>query len=581
MDFCLIVTIVVLFGLSGRRNGFISVGYALSAYGDTWRLSLLWTALPSLVFTCLGLHWSAIESAASDRQPFVGLSQPNGRPARETILLDYKAIIPVKRSYVAFRNGHWLLGTAQLAALSFSILSPLASGLFLASLASFQLQVPIAYTGTFDQARMNSSMDMRTVLDSVTAKLIYNAASIPWTDSERAFGPFRALNDGEGGVTSTNVTSLTAPTVAHSAYLNCAVLRPGSQFDLTRPSSSTQSTAARVTMSGLDRGCPVRHEFTVAEEQDVYFVTSAEISCGVKASYSRLVFTYGHFSSSSPVLLANVSVVSCAVGYRSTMGDLAATVPPPGVGGSSQGTASGSSPPVEFLTFTPTEDPRDSRDDAFGFWRLFELKLFQSQAFTADTTWATTDFGTVTLYRALQRQGGGATSTDNGTVLQGDVLAESISDVFTSVYSTSMATTGFVLQASDQQHRGMATLETELTRLYVVPWVAGTLVVALVFLSALAGLVLRHVRTHGTLLYEEPAGLLAQAGLLEDSEIIKAARAVRDAEGFNGQVVATVFRNHANNGGLGHDVVDQNWEMYLTQAMRSRISIARVGGAGR
>lgn len=325
-NLCLIIAIAVLFALSERRNGFASVGSAISAYGNTVRPSLLWTALPSLVFICLGLHWSAIESAASDRQPFVGLNHPDGRPAGETILLEYKAIIPLKRTYVAFQNGHWELGLAQLAVLSFSLLPPLASGLLLASVASFQLQVPIAFTGAFDQALMNSSMDVRTVLDSVTATLIYDAANVPWTDSEYAFGPFHALFGTEGDIPPTNATSLTARTVAHSADLNCAVLIRGSEFDMTKDPSSTQNLAARVTMAGADRGCPIRQEFTVAEEQAVYFVTSAEISCGTKASYSRLIFTYGHFSSDSPVLLANVSVVSCAVGYRSTRGNLAVTV---------------------------------------------------------------------------------------------------------------------------------------------------------------------------------------------------------------------------------------------------------------
>lgn len=206
------------------------------------------------------------------------------------------------------------------------------------------------------------------------------------------------------------------------------------------------------------------------------------------------------------------------------------------------------------------------------------MKIFQSQAFSASTIWATTDFGTLTLYRALQRQGEGAGSTDNGTVLHGDVLAASISDVFTSVYSTGTATTGFVLQGSDQQQLGTGTLETELTRLYVVPWVAGTLVGVLLLLSALAGLVFRHVRTHRTLLYEEPAGILAQAGLLEDSGLITVAKDVRNSEGFDGKVVATVMKNHRDRS--GHDVVNQNWKMYLTPAMKSVIAIAEVRRPG-
>jgi len=267
--------------------------------------------------------------------------------------------------------------------------------------------------------------------------------------------------------------------------------------------------------------------------------------------------------------------VSCAVAYRSTNGDLRVTVPSSRSGRNPEDgrTRAGGGGKPEILWFSPTEEPRDSRDDAFGFWRLFERKLFQSEAFSADTTWSTTDFGTAILYRALQRQGAGARITDNSTVLSGNVLAESVSDVFTSIYLTGMATVGLVPQDGGRREDATAMLETRLTRLFVVPWVAGTVIAVLGLILAVACSVLQHAQRHKTLLYEEPAGLLAYAGLLEGSELIEIAKRVKNSEGFDGRVVATVSRDckKAPKGAEG-DVLPGRWRM--TQGMKPRITVA-------
>ncbi|KAK2923125.1 Protein of unknown function DUF3433 [Fusarium oxysporum f. sp. vasinfectum] len=574
----LIAAISVLLVLSLRRNGFVTVGAALSAHSAIWRLSLLWTSLPSFVFTCLGLYWGAIAGAASDRQPFVGLNRPHGALARETVLLDYRTSIALTRWCWAFRNGHWQVASGQLAAVVFTVLSSLAAGLFVATAAVFQQEVPVLFNSTFDQSTLNAAtLDVRVFLDAATATLIYGASDRPWTDHEHAFRPFYAAFEVAGKPPPTNATSLTAPTVAHSAYLNCAVLDPGDDYNITIAAQTSSPIAgAALVMTGTDRGCPIRQEFTAGTGQQVYFVTSAQTACGIAAEYSRLVFTYGHFShgGGSP-FLSNASVVSCAVGYRKTAGDLRVRIPrsPQDPSGAKR----------EILGFAPSQPPQDSRNDALGFWSLFEPHLFESDVFSADTAWATTDFGTVVLYRALQRQGqgggGGAQpSPDNSTVVGGEVLAASIADVFTSVYLTAMATVGLVpLQGGGgggREERATATLETQLTRLFVVPWVAGTVVGVLGLILLVAGFVLRHAQTHKTLLHEEPAGLLAYAGLLEGSELIEVARRVRDADGFDGKVGETVLRNgkEASKKGTKGDVVGDYWKM--TGRVRPRIVVA-------
>jgi hypothetical protein len=230
------------------------------------------------------------------------------------------------------------------------------------------------------------------------------------------------------------------------------------------------------------------------------------------------------------------------------------------------------------LGFRPAEESRDSRDDAYGFWSIFEKKLFWASAFTADTTWATTDFGSAILYRAYQRQGGGArSSTDNSTVLGGNVLAESASDAFTLIYLTGMATAGLVPQDGGRREEATGMLEMRLTRLFVVPWVAGTVVALLGMILAVAGSVLQHARKHETHLYEEPAGLLAYAGLLEESHLIDVARRVRNSDGFDGQVVATVLKDSEKGpkwAEPGGDVVRDRWKM--TRGITPRIIVAET-----
>ncbi|KAK4245108.1 hypothetical protein C7999DRAFT_34568 [Corynascus novoguineensis] len=562
----LIITIIALLLVSLQNNGFVTVGAALSAYGATWRLSLLWTALPSFVFTLLGLHWAAIASAAADRQPFVGLNRPDGGLAKETVLLDYRATISLIRWFAAFRNRHWVVGWAQLASLIFSIVSPLAASLFVATSTFFNMNIPVVFNSTFDQSAMNSSMDIRVLLDSVTATVIYGAADPPWTDQEHAFRPFYIATQVAAENPPTNATVLIAPTVAHSAYLNCSVLLPGTDYEIVVESQSSSSDlSAQLTMRGNDRGCSIQQEFTVSELQSVYLVTTSVTTCSIASLYSRLVFTYGHWSAAAPSFLTDVSVVSCAVGYRKTNGDLSVTVP------SSRKTDS------RILGFSPTELPQDSRDDAFGFWRVFEQSLFRSSTFTVNTTWFTTDFGSVILYRAMQRQGDGAGGDDDDSVIGGDVLAKSISDVFSSIYLTGMATVGLVPIDGGRSEATAATIVTNLTRLFVVPWVAGIVIGILAFTIVVAISTLTHVRRRKTLLYEEPAGLLASAGLLQSSDLIEIARRVRNSERFDGRVVTTALegaKKAADNGGEV-ELVWGRWRMSVTEGIiRPRIIIA-------
>ncbi|KAG7284823.1 hypothetical protein NEMBOFW57_009438 [Staphylotrichum longicolle] len=553
LSISMIITLIALLIVSRRRNGFVSVGAILADYGATWRVSILWTSLPAFVFTCLGGYWKSIADSFTDRQPFVGLARRGGGPGKETVLLDYRTTFSL------------------IACLAFSGLVSLSAGLFIAAAGVFQQEVSVVFNSTFDQSAMRTAMDIRAVLDTVTARLIYGASNRPWTDGQYAFRPFYTAFQVAGEPPPTNATAVTARTVAHSAYLNCVVMAPAPDSDCTMTATllPAETSAATVVMTATDRGCQSQQKFTVSEHQSVYFKTSAELDCGQNAGYSRLFFTYGHFSATGLPFLSNISVVSCAVGYKSTHGDLKVTVPSASHEEDTSASGGGGTPAI--ILFAPTEEPRDSRDDSFAFWTGFESKLFQTTVFSGNTALATSDFGAAVLYRAAQRQGGGATVTDNSTVLGGRVLAESISDVFTAVYLTSMATFGLVSQEGGPREQATATLEKHLTRLFVVPWVTGTVVGVLGLIVFVAICVLRHVRKHKTLLYEKPAGLLAYAGLLEDSKLTEVAKDIRDSARFDGKVVGTVLRHAESRKEQKRraDIVDDWWEM--TPGVKPRV----------
>ncbi|KAK4442001.1 hypothetical protein QBC34DRAFT_387756, partial [Podospora aff. communis PSN243] len=192
-------------------------------------------------------------------------------------------------------------------------------------------------------------------------------------------------------------------------------------------------------------------------------------------------------------------------------------------------------------------------------------------------SWVTTDFGTVVLYRALQIQDGGLVGSGSNTknktiVLRGDVLAEAVSAVFTSVYLIGMATAGFApAQEQQQQVNATGMLETELTRLYVVPWVAGAILAALAVTCVISGLVLWYARKHRTQLFEEPVGLLAQAALVVDGDLVDVVQGAMASEGFDGKVVEAVWKDRKREPPKDSPVSGY-WEMHRESGLKVKIS---------
>ncbi|TDZ24540.1 hypothetical protein Cob_v002400 [Colletotrichum orbiculare MAFF 240422] len=266
-------------------------------------------------------------------------------------------------------------------------------------------------------------MDSRPIMSAVAATKLYNGGRIPWTDEHRPYRPFRAAaaTDGDARVN--------ANTSAYAAYLSCEVVRDYSMTLNRRP-----STSGTITMTGKDRGCDFEQEFGVTSSQEMYFKTTTQLECSADAFLSRLVFTAGTFPTSSQNLLGNVSVISCATGYRSQPRVLTVFGAP--------ASSSSSSTATTIHPFAPVGEAVRDRPV---LWRT------------------TTDFGSLVLYLAQKRAPAG--------FLGAEVLAQSISDIFTSVYMTVVAVNCMEKTSGDAATGGGA-VSTPATRLFVVPRMA-------------------------------------------------------------------------------------------------------------
>jgi hypothetical protein len=141
----------------------------------------------------------------------------------------------------------------------------------------------------------------------------------------------------------------------------------------------------------------------------------------------------------------------------------------------------------------------------------------------------TTDFGRLILYLAKQNN---VIST-----LSSSVLLDSVSAIFSSVYAV-MASTVLLRQAATPA-RSTGTIFSTVTRLIVVSWIAYTIIGVLLVVLCITLLILRYVHRHRSILHEEPAGLLAYAGILCESDVSERALQIRRRDDFEAKKGAT------------------------------------------
>ncbi|KAH7304753.1 hypothetical protein B0I35DRAFT_362860 [Stachybotrys elegans] len=513
VDIALVITIISLTIISSKKNGFVttpsrSTGNGSDGINAPWDLGVLWTSFPSFIFALFGAYWAWMAGALAERQPYVELRKEQGAGASLSILLDYRVVASIWRWWGAFRKSHFTVGaTTLLSVLLTYAIAPLAARLFVAQAVMVAEDIPIAYNTSFQEDQINSTIDWRPVFDTVSANLLYGGHSVDWADQDQAFRPFSAdLASDSGRVLAANTT-------AYSAYLNCQL-----QADYIM-----RTNGDGVTVTGRDRGCDFQQTFGVNESQATYFKTTVELGCSSSAYYSRFVFTAASYSASAPNRLDNISVISCATGYRQANGTL---------------TISSSSGRPVIESFTETGDPNRER---LGLWRVFEQGILQPTTFNPQVKWSTSNMGSVILYYAQR--------LNPTSMLDSEILMEAIPRVFTTVYLNVIAMHGFGFLSEPELSTGVAYIPT--TRLFVVPWVAYTVLAFLAVTLFSVIFLFFHLEKSPSILTEEPHGLLSMADMLNDSELLNIAANIRGDIGDHGGI--------RENGKLRREVMDKRW----------------------
>ncbi|RYP22784.1 hypothetical protein DL765_001493 [Monosporascus sp. GIB2] len=530
-NFSIIATIVGLIAKSSRSNGFATVPSqrAADSGGDgsstksslSLDLGILWTTLPSGVMQVLSVYWASIAGAVATRQPYVELRRRRGAAAASSILLDYRCTPVLWRWLRAFRLGHATVGFTALTGLALQyIAAPFGARLVATQLVTESADVPVSFSSAYNFSGFSEDFDWRPVLSSARASLVYGENRIPWTSNEFAFRPFSIATP------RTDSYHIIANTTAHSAYVSCEIVTDYSMsLELQKPGQGM------VQVNGTDRGCAFSQRFVVLEGPGIFFQTTAKQDCSRESHYSRLVFTAGTYSPSSPFLLSNISVISCATDYQVATGALDVFV---------LSSSSGAPPPPVVSSFTPLAliDP-DSRQKAP--WLVIEFGMLSPVVFNPSVQWSTSEFGSTVLYLAEKQ--------DPANQLAPAVLMQAIARVFGGVYAVATAMAAF--SPLEVPETGAAVVRTPTTRLFVVEWVAYLILIILLVALVLTGWVACYVQRTQSILTEEPEGLLSMAGLLDGSDLMPLVSQIRQQVDYDGRVKRAGKRRH--------DVMSRMW----------------------
>lgn len=182
----IIVAILTLDLISAKRKGLATIRGRTDLVSSLFlEQGLLWTTLPPLLMALYKLIWGSAVSACSQRQPFIELAkdQGNGAPAKNSILLDYRSYSTFLSWFIAFQNGHYLIGISILFSLILSIfVVPLSAYLFTPGTIISSTTVQLNMTTSFNESAITSHTDLAPVFEAASATSIYNGYPQPWTN---------------------------------------------------------------------------------------------------------------------------------------------------------------------------------------------------------------------------------------------------------------------------------------------------------------------------------------------------------------------------------------------------------------
>ena len=481
MEVAVIATIIALDRASASRNGIVDVPeHTMSGLLGTYvrnYYSLLWTSLPSFLFSLYSLAWAAFVSDSATRQPYVELV--NGGEARRTIMLDYASLPEWESWYVAFRNCHAHLALGLLLNFLISVvLVPLASHLLVEEATQSTTAVAITFTTEFSTASINSTTNLQPFIDISTAIRAYNSSPPTWMTDGYAFERFSLSSNVGAG-------NLTANVSAYSALLECDTIN-ATQYNIVADSEDDLET---LTLSFTDRGCQVEQAFVVSSKTPIY--AKAWYTFCATSNVNRFGMIAGLYSASAKNNITDFSVTSCIPTYWQTNGSLtmayANTVTP------------------SFISFTGESVTQISP----GLQVVFENTLRNYVIF--DPTSATNaDAVGYSIYSAAQQQSS-QTSPSASSILQ------STQNVYATIYAA--LAKNVLLQPATSPTDGTVIFTTAANRLFIARATAYIIVAAMAVLLLCHVALFVYAKKQGTMLDEEPLGLLGKAKLLRRGDL--------------------------------------------------------------
>jgi hypothetical protein len=346
----IIITIITLDQISRNNYGFTALGNAPWFLASDpgvdqaiWQQGLLYTALPAFFMTLYRAAWDSTVSHMAERQPYVELRNEQGRPAAQTLLLDYKAESSLLVWITAFKNGHLLLGACMLSSAVLTIfVIPLVSFMFTPNSFTLETPFPLHFETSYDKMTWIPTpdiFDQRPALEIAAGIKLRNAPQYPWTQDIYAlpkFAPNAEVNDG----------SMIVNTAALYSTLDCVVLAEGDYNQTIIPPEESGAPTTVINVDAWDRGCVTSSSIELRTSDSLpsrLFVKSI-LACPLDAGESRLNILTA-YREPGWTNVSNFNVISCIPKYWISSGILNSSL------------ASGASSPV-ISSFST--DPRNA-----------------------------------------------------------------------------------------------------------------------------------------------------------------------------------------------------------------------------
>ncbi|KAH9217754.1 hypothetical protein DL95DRAFT_459003 [Leptodontidium sp. 2 PMI_412] len=505
--------IIGLWVLSDVHKGFIKVGSRGSAsaiFSMQGALDrgqpLLWTTLPTFIFTLYRPFREAVVTALVIETPFIELYKSSSeRPTevRKSIYVDYRTSFSIVAWYKALRNSHTFLGLCILFSFVVSIaLVPLAGGLFTEGGEFHATHSAINLLSTFDPTIDISIVDYGRLFDIVSASWIHDAPYPAGTEGHFALPRIRTAQD-----LHNYTISLLATTSQLS--LDCQVVR-----DAVFTTKAETTNIALEAFSAVDRDCAISGDVAVGYTFPSYLKALSEQNCPDVAGRTRVVLFY-----ISPSLSGDVqdpTLVSCIPSYWIVNGTVS-------VSGSTGFTGR----LIEMPSFSETT--REIKELPDLKRQQFEQAVINVQTINIGSKVNTPNRLAELAARYIDSKGLDFTEKS---------LIEAASTVYAAIYTMLCIDQFYPSLANSIQQEGI--LQIPENRLHVVKPVAIAMLIILAILIVETVYLIIYLSSHPSILAEEPIGLVGAANLLHDSNISCLVAKFHHEPGFDGRLRRSV-----------------------------------------